>query len=103
MSKPKKPPIEKRLAARYGRIIEDLPLARRRAICTVLIMNGGLVSVVSGLACAVAGALFLMGMARGITTDQTHTVTMTGVICVVLGGLSWAGWLANRVGRLLKR
>ena len=103
MSKKKKPPFEKRLAERCGRSLEGVPAERRKTIRMVLVAVGGLVAIVFGLACAVAGALFMMGMARGVTADQAQTAIVSGVVCAVFGALCWAGGLMNRVGRLLGR
>jgi hypothetical protein len=98
----KKLPLESRIAAAYQQRLAGLPAGRREAIRKVLILNGGLLAVVFGLACAVALALFMMGMARGLTLEQSRTAIVTGVVCVCFGGLSWAGWLMNRVGKMLR-
>ncbi len=95
-------PLESRIAAAYQQRFSGLPKAHRGAIRKVMIVNGGLLAVVFGLACAIALALFMMGAAKGLTLDQSHTVIGTGVLCVCFGGLSWLGWLMNRVGKLLR-
>jgi hypothetical protein len=99
---PTKPALEHRLAARLQPAFAALPAAGRAARCKLLILLGGLLSVAAGIACALALALFLMGMAQVRTTDQSTTVYLTGAACVGFGGLSWSGWLINRVGRLLR-
>jgi hypothetical protein len=98
----KKLPLESRIAAAYQQRFGGLPAQHRRAIRKVMILNGGVLAVAFGLACAIALALFMMGMARGLTADQSRTAIMTGVLCVCFGGLSWVGWLMNRVGKLLR-
>jgi hypothetical protein len=98
----KKLPLESRIAAAYQQRFGGLPSRHRRAIRKVMILNGGLLAVFFGLACAIALALFMMGMARGLTLDQGRTAVVTGILCVSFGGLSWVGWLMNRVGKLLR-
>jgi hypothetical protein len=91
----KKPPLEERLAAALA--------PRLAGKSRLLVILGGAFSLLAGIGCALALALFLMGMAQGRTSDQAATVWVTGAICVALGALSWAGWLVNRVGRLSRR
>lgn len=102
MAKIRKLPLESRIAAAYQQRLSGLPLPRRKAIRKVMIINGGLLAVVFGLACAIALALFMMGMAKGLTLDQSRTVIVTGVLCVSFGTMSWVGWLMNRVGKMLR-
>ncbi|MFH1469629.1 MAG: hypothetical protein ABIO70_34910 [Pseudomonadota bacterium] len=98
---PPKPSIEHRLAARLAPAFDALPEGPRATRRKLLIVLGGLLSLSAGLACALALALFLMGMAQGRTTDQAAAVWVTGAVCVGFGFTSWSGWLINRVGRLL--
>jgi hypothetical protein len=98
----KKLPLESRITAAYQQRFGGLPAPHRRAIRKVMIFNGGLLAVVFGLACAIAVALFMMGMAKGLTVDQGRTAIVTGVLSVCFGVLSWIGWLMNRVGKMLR-
>lgn len=94
----KKPLLEERLAVALAPRVAGKPSLPR-----LLVAVGGALSLLFGVGCALALALFLMGMAQGRTTDQAATVWITGAICVALGFLSWAGWLVNRVGKLSRR
>jgi len=102
MGKVRKLPLESRIAAAYQQRFSGMPKPQRTAIRKVMILNGGILAVFFGLACAVALALFMMGMAKGVTLDQSRTVIVTGAVCVCFGGLSWTGWLMNRVGKMLR-
>lgn len=95
-------PLESRIAAAYQQRFGGLPAPHRRAIRKVMVLNGGILAVLFGLACAITMALFLMGMARGVTLDQSHNAIVMGVLCVCFGALSWVGWLMNRVGKMLR-
>jgi hypothetical protein len=95
-------PLESRIAAAYQQRFGSLSGAHRRAIRKVMILNGAILALAFGLACAISLALFLMGMAKGATLDQGRTAIVLGVLCVCFGGLSWVGWLMNRVGKLLR-
>ncbi len=98
----KKLPLESRIAAAYQQRFSGLPTAQRKTIRKVMILNGGILAVIFGFACAIALALFMMGMAKGLTADQSRTAIVTGLLCVCFGGLSWCGWLMNRVGKMLR-
>ena len=102
MSKPRKLPLESRIAAAYQQRFGHLPPPHRRAIRKVMVVNGSILAVGFGLACAIAAALFLMGMANGLTSAQGRITTGTGLLCACFGCLSWVGWLMHRVGKMLR-
>lgn len=96
-----KPALEERLAARLRPRFAVLPAPARQTRRRALILGGGFVSLAAGIACAIALALFLMGLSNSRTHAQSVAVWTTGAFCLGCGLASWGAWLLNRIGRLL--